>query len=181
MNSEESDCSGHGTLNKVTGLCDCDKGWYKKDCSQQYCPGNCYGNGLCKDGECQCYTDWTSSNCSVRAPKRCLPCVNGSCDPATGECQCLTGWKGDTCSTEDIRKKCPDQCDANGTCNQKTGDCICSLGWSGASCDILQNYSVKGDQQGAPPAVIITLSALFIFLAAWLLYLIFKRRPAAGQ
>ncbi|KYQ88250.1 hypothetical protein DLAC_10942 [Tieghemostelium lacteum] len=63
-----SNCSGHGTC-LTGGTCQCDANWSGLDCSISTlytCENNCSGNGLCENMNCNCFSEYTGPNCSVK-------------------------------------------------------------------------------------------------------------------
>ncbi|XP_009079004.1 PREDICTED: tenascin-N [Acanthisitta chloris] len=88
-------CSGHGSWHGEK--CVCDEPFFGEDCSQQLCPENCSGHGICDTakGICQCHQEFIGEDCSEkRCPGDCSG--NGFCD--TGECYCHDGFFGLDCS-----------------------------------------------------------------------------------
>lgn len=103
------ECNNHGECDD--GICMCEFGWHKSDCSQQ-CPGfaedaECNGNGYCvvntdSNVECVCDAFYYGMDCSVHCPNdgenECGGIDRGTCDKFTGECKCKKGYKGYNCS-----------------------------------------------------------------------------------
>ena len=47
------------------GHCACDAGFQGSSCSDKFCFDNCYGNGLCSDGTCDCQEGWSGEFCGL--------------------------------------------------------------------------------------------------------------------
>eukprot|EP00301_Raphidiophrys_heterophryoidea_P027719 c9793_g1_i1.p1 GENE.c9793_g1_i1~~c9793_g1_i1.p1 ORF type:complete len:1252 (-),score=265.64 c9793_g1_i1:188-3916(-) len=145
-------CSGHGEC--VLGACSCHTGYGSYDCSRklltaedvnqavldaevhdhQNCSANCSGHGRCLQGQCECETGWSLSDCSLLI----LPCPNscsglGVCLP-DGTCQCTRGRTGVDCSQipPAVDTSCAHNCSGNGLCT--LGSCVCIAGYGGADC-----------------------------------------------
>jgi hypothetical protein len=77
-------CSGHGSIDQITGLCNCMTNWHGGDCSRRFCPVG---------------PSWIES--SQEDHQRYRPrveCSNmGLCDEETGKCHCREGYEGRAC------------------------------------------------------------------------------------
>jgi hypothetical protein len=95
------------------------------------CPGDCNGQGTCRNNVCMCSTGFFANDCSqtLSCPSDCSS--NGACQ-ATGTCQCYPGWTGTICTTN---VNCPNNCTSatNGAC-QVSATCTCNPGFTGADC-----------------------------------------------
>ena len=141
-------CSGHGTLNNVTGQCTCDANMTGPGCEVQVCEQDQFGeecSGTCRDcapgqGECDgAGTTFGTGAC------RCKDNYSGA------ECrQCKPGFTGRFCNIT-----CPVGsdlvCSGHGTCvndgialnnNNQAGTCNCVPGYSGNDCSI-ENATLK--------------------------------------
>ncbi|MCH9717940.1 MAG: hypothetical protein K0U52_12800 [Gammaproteobacteria bacterium] len=131
-NPEPDVCSGHGTLDNQTGVCQCDEGWVGHNCSLRPCKKGECGTGVCNvaTGLCVCPLNRAGSSCEgYQCPGNCNG--NGTCDIKTGKCVCNPGFSGDNCLT----LECNPPCVVNqGTCNTRTGLCDCVKGWWGPTC-----------------------------------------------
>uniref|UniRef100_A0A8C2H6W3 Si:dkey-237h12.3 n=1 Tax=Cyprinus carpio TaxID=7962 RepID=A0A8C2H6W3_CYPCA len=93
------------------------------------CPHNCYGNGECVSGTCNCFPGFLGPYCSRAA---CPVLCSGNGQYNGGRCQCYSGWKGIECDVPS--GQCVDaQCGGRGLC--VTGSCICNPGFKGDNCD----------------------------------------------
>ncbi|KAK2891083.1 hypothetical protein Q8A67_013726 [Cirrhinus molitorella] len=93
------------------------------------CPHNCYGNGECVSGTCNCFPGFLGPYCSRAA---CPVLCSGNGQYNSGRCQCYSGWKGIECDVPS--GQCVDaQCGGRGLC--VTGSCICNPGFKGDNCD----------------------------------------------
>ncbi|XP_048031700.1 teneurin-3 isoform X2 [Megalobrama amblycephala] len=93
------------------------------------CPHNCYGNGECVSGTCNCFPGFLGPYCSRAA---CPVLCSGNGQYNSGRCQCYSGWKGIECDVPS--GQCMDaQCGSHGMC--VTGSCICNPGFKGDNCD----------------------------------------------
>uniref|UniRef100_A0A8C2I3V0 Si:dkey-237h12.3 n=1 Tax=Cyprinus carpio TaxID=7962 RepID=A0A8C2I3V0_CYPCA len=93
------------------------------------CPHNCYGNGECVSGTCNCFPGFLGPYCSRAA---CPVLCSGNGQYKGGRCQCYSGWKGIECDVPS--GQCMDaQCGGRGLC--VTGSCICNPGFKGDNCD----------------------------------------------
>jgi len=117
-------CSGNGYCNvNVNGTpqCICTKTGYGGDNCSEYnntaeCPGNpeCYDNGICVNGSCECDEIWEGISCAIlKCPlNNGLICNDrGYCveNETLTYCNCSEGWIGESCelvSTE----YCPNDC-----------------------------------------------------------------------
>ena len=89
------------------------------------CPNNCSEHGICQDQTCQCFENWTGTDCK--------------------RLRFLLGFKltfnsipGSSC---DIRI-CPDQCGnytGKGICDFTSKQCSCSPSYSGVDCSLDEN------------------------------------------
>ncbi|TRY89046.1 hypothetical protein DNTS_022164, partial [Danionella cerebrum] len=93
------------------------------------CPHNCYGNGECVSGSCNCFAGFLGPYCSRAA---CPVLCSGNGQYNSGRCQCYSGWKGIECDVPS--GQCMDaQCGGHGLC--ASGSCICNPGFKGDNCD----------------------------------------------
>jgi hypothetical protein len=114
--SVENTCSGHGSCNAGTGVCDCDDACYSGfECQTQQ---TCAQHGTCAPatGACGCDSGWAAhADCAV-----CDDCHSGA-----------------TCAIADGgRRRCSD----HGACAVDGGGrftaCTCADGYSGADCSV---------------------------------------------
>eukprot|EP00164_Ancoracysta_twista_P009485 GFYU01014049.1.p1 GENE.GFYU01014049.1~~GFYU01014049.1.p1 ORF type:complete len:779 (-),score=186.60 GFYU01014049.1:160-2331(-) len=131
-----NDCSGHGSCNHTSGVCECLQGFTGANCSALVCPGDCSGHGLCDSvtGDCHCGDGWHGPDCGTEDDQP-VPCPDncsgfGTCDPTSGVCACMKGHHGDNCAQKD----CPEGCEGHGDCNENTGVCECNDGYTGEAC-----------------------------------------------
>jgi hypothetical protein len=77
-------CTGHGSIDPTTGLCNCITNWHGGDCSLRYCPvGPSWAEPSQEDHQ--------------RYRPR-VECSNmGICDDFTGKCNCRSGYEGRAC------------------------------------------------------------------------------------
>jgi hypothetical protein len=150
----DDQCSGHGTVDKIRGICTCKESYWgvppdhvqvNGACETLKCPnsngvaypyvsGNaCDGHGVCvpETGECTCSQPYFGHACeSTTCPNDCSG--NGECDITTGQCVCHqtpVKYSGISCEL----MECLASCNApHGECNQNDGKCICKIGYSGA-------------------------------------------------
>ena len=127
---------------------------------------NCSNNGVCIEGQCRCFQNYTGSDCneqiqtsafsSVAALSSTICSSHGEFDYTARRCKCESGWSGSDCSRNDncLDKACtvcrngfgglfcldrtPLRCDPR--CNEHgvcmNGTCTCSPGYHGRHCDI---------------------------------------------
>uniref|UniRef100_A0A8C6UXY3 Fibronectin type-III domain-containing protein n=1 Tax=Neogobius melanostomus TaxID=47308 RepID=A0A8C6UXY3_9GOBI len=99
----------------------------QKYCSQTKCPNNCFGRGVCVEGNCICDPSWSGLDCSeVICPSNCF--AHGRC--VNGTCFCDEGYSGVDCRV----RTCVNNCHGNGFCVQ--GKCVCTAGYSGEDCSL---------------------------------------------
>lgn len=156
-------CSGHGTVNKITGICTCQEDWWGAApndiqrggaCEERKCYGGggqevglkferpssnaCNGRGACnpENGKCACVSPYFGVMCEkTGCPTDCNNGANGKCDSVTGLC---------SCNQSPIKyagpschfMECPADCGrpTGGECDRNDGHCICKMGFSGLSC-----------------------------------------------
>jgi teneurin len=118
---------------------------------------NCSNNGVCIDGKCMCFNNYTGVDCSQQLTPLASVCSNhGEFDYATKSCQCYaswqepdcsvhencadkrctqckSGWSGDRCMTR-VPHACDPRCAQHGIC--VNGTCNCSPGYQGRHCSI---------------------------------------------
>ena len=91
--------------------------------------------------QCNCYNEWTGSNCNTKAGDLddCVDrCSNGQGECLTNTktgpneetfvCHCFHPYTGPTCAAS----MCPKHCNGRGKCLQD--GCKCSSGWTGSGC-----------------------------------------------
>lgn len=158
----DTDCTGHGTCNSATGVCNCNEGWSGRGCEIPNCPGtpDCSGHGTCNRAAtpyCSCNVGWMGAACNVPCVKgtpsrnnqgdyicNCETCYSGvSCDEecsgrgncTNNTCDCgFDGWRGNLCQL----RGCPGwktDCTGHGSC-LVDGTCFCNPGWTGKGCEI---------------------------------------------
>lgn len=98
-------CSGHGSCNRLTGICKCDPMWFLDNCSSSVCPISPFGLRDCNP-------------------------PFGSCNPLIPACECVPGSYGETCEF----KTCDGNCTGNGSCDPTSGVCTCEYPWGGPTC-----------------------------------------------
>lgn len=114
---------------------------------------DCYGNGLCFSGSCECAPGWgileggeQIKNFTGRRPNDCrdkvcpVPCgEHGIC--TNGVCLCQQGWMGPNCKDP----ACPEGCNGHGQCTFQSphspGQCQCDYGWGGGACNRVALYT----------------------------------------
>ena len=112
----------HGKCSKFTATCECDEGYYGKDCSlserMDYCSshpcqneGQCYNNKNSESYTCMCPFGHKGDNCEI-SPEPCenFGCYKGTCKLlfTLPSCECDEGWTGEKCDREVL------DADANG-------------------------------------------------------------------
>ena len=58
-------CSGHGTCEVESGLCNCLDGYTGASCAIVVCPNTCNGHGRCGSYGCSCQAGWTGITCGT--------------------------------------------------------------------------------------------------------------------
>jgi len=98
-------------------------------CEKKQCASSCNNNGLCSDGLCVCFANYTGSLCdTLQCPYNCsYDTGNGHCiyqaDGVTPDkCECTDGWTGDDCKTTKTKP-----CNENTDCSSCTDSPGC--GW----------------------------------------------------
>lgn len=135
----------------------CFPGYEGKFCDKKTCAGNCSNNGVCLNGKCICFSNFTGSDCAQLIQSTYSLCSNnGEFDYQTKSCHCSKGWLEPDCSRNEncLDKSCnickngwsglncqlkvPFSCDSR--CNEHgicvNGTCNCSPGFQGRNCDI---------------------------------------------
>ncbi|XP_036379403.1 teneurin-4-like isoform X6 [Megalops cyprinoides] len=93
------------------------------------CPSNCFGNGDCVSGTCQCFPGFRGPDCGRAS---CPVLCSGNGQYLKGRCMCHIGWKGMECDVP--TNQCIDvTCSSHGTCIM--GTCICNPGYKGDNCE----------------------------------------------
>ena len=145
-------CSGHGTYNSTSLLCECEIGYLGNDC-QFICDDTdtCGGNGQCNDkGQCDCNAGFVGTHCESGC-HRDIDC-NGHGDCSTcGFCICDPCYSGPDCSIEcsnfgscvanqcecddcHLGVLCESECNYHGTCDPSYNNCTCDANWGDAKC-----------------------------------------------
>ena len=145
-------------------------GFGGKSCELKTCDGggsgaeNCSNNGVCVDGQCRWFHNYTGVDCSELAAallsstssSSSICSGHGEFDYARRECTCSRGWSGPDCSQnancldkactqcrngyaglrclERVPLQCDSRCNEHGVC--LNGTCTCSPGFHGRHCDI---------------------------------------------
>jgi hypothetical protein len=128
-------CSGHGTVNKKTGICTCDPDWWGPPpneiqigggCEEMKCPGG--GNNVAAGLK---FPRTSDAACNRR----------GTCSPYTGLCACSSEHDGVMCELE----SCPSDCmnGENGSCDTNEGKCNCNTdsqgrAYGGPACERIE-------------------------------------------
>ncbi|XP_035389963.1 teneurin-4 isoform X2 [Electrophorus electricus] len=93
------------------------------------CPSNCFGNGDCVAGICNCFLGFRGLDCGRAS---CPVLCSGNGQYLKGRCMCHSGWKGPECDVP--TNQCMDvTCSGHGTCI--VGTCICNPGYKGEHCE----------------------------------------------
>ncbi|XP_055694712.1 teneurin-m isoform X5 [Lutzomyia longipalpis] len=126
------DCSGHGTFNLDTQVCNCEAKWSGDDCSKELCDLDCGQHGRCVGETCSCNVGWGGEYCNMKlCDSRCNE--HGQCK--NGTCLCVSGWNGKHCTIEG----CPSGCSTHGQCrvgSEGLWECRCFEGWDGPDCAV---------------------------------------------
>lgn len=146
-------CSGSGTWNSSSLLCDCKTSFVGYDC-QFYCENDitCRGNGICNEnGQCECNEGFVGTHCDSQCHRDTDCSGNGECSTC-GSCVCDPCFSGPDCSVEcggfgtcvanqclcdncHLGIQCESECNGQGTCNASSL-CSCSPNWGGDKCTI---------------------------------------------
>jgi hypothetical protein len=157
-------CSGHGTVDKITGICTCQADWWGEapndiqrggGCEERKCYGGggqevglkferpssnvCNGRGACNpvDGTCSCVAPYFGVMCEkTKCPADCNNGLNGACDTVKGLCSCKQSPIKFS-GPSCMYMDCPADCGrpSGGECDRNDGHCICRMGYSGLSCE----------------------------------------------
>jgi len=157
-------CSGHGTINKITGICTCQEDWWGAapnaiqrggGCEERKCYGGggqevglkferpssnaCNGRGACNpvDGTCSCVSPYFGTMCEkTKCPVDCNNGLNGECDTVKGLCSCKQSPIKYS-GPSCMFRDCPADCGrpSGGECDRNDGHCICKMGYSGLYCE----------------------------------------------
>ena len=126
-------------------ICQCHDDYNGEDCSKLSCSEDCGVNGVCQEGQCQCFQGWEGLTCNITkaitteticmdallAEEATCPTDCGAHSKCIrGQCQCEEGWEGDSCE----KRSCDPRCTLHGTCHD--GHCQCSQGWYGTHCTL---------------------------------------------
>lgn len=145
-------CSGHGTYNTSTLLCECNTGYVGYDC-QFYCDdaSTCDGNGVCNDqGQCECNPGFVGTHCESQCHRdvdcnshgECSTCGYCICDPCYSgpdcsiECSGFGSCVANQCVCDDchLGVLCESECNYHGTCDPVNANCTCDANWGDAKC-----------------------------------------------
>jgi len=110
------ECSGRGTCDFETGLCQCFPGFTGVGCRRTTCPNSCSGHGVCLNDDTVNY----------HAPTATLPSDDGDintwgnlwAESKFQSCRCDGGWGGHDCSL----RQCPRGDDPETACDEDLGD-----------------------------------------------------------
>lgn len=93
----------------------------------------CSGNGVCKDGICNCASGYSGINCENKTDAcKDIVCQNGG-QCVNGSCNCPTGYSGKFCEVKDDPCKSI-SCMNGGVCVD--GTCQCPVGYEGTRCEL---------------------------------------------
>lgn len=105
------------------------------------CPNDCSGNGVCEELGCYCDPGWSENDCSTETACR-LDCNDhGQCDEY--ECVCYAGYYGAYCQG---LIGCPNNCTSasQGIC-QDSSECLCYSGYTGEDCSLREDWKLCQD------------------------------------
>lgn len=162
----------------------CYSGFGGKTCELRACRvENCSNNGVCVNGECRCFHNYTGSDCSLlelaqtNSLSSSICSGHGEFDYSSRRCACSLGWTGPDCSLnancldkscaqcrngyaglfclDRVPLQCDSRCNEHGVC--VNGTCTCSPGFHGRHCDISKKLRV----------IKIALDFLFVLIKLW--------------
>ncbi len=141
------DCSGHGACHASSaGGCVCHPGWTGTNCAtEEVCPDDCSGNGVCNDGSCFCFKGFAGDSCAFsvedgKEAERRKNCIN----PSVGDDPAALALVPKVMSKE-TGVESPAPCSGHGVCgygmspapgeDKSFGRCLCMPGYLGDYCE----------------------------------------------
>jgi hypothetical protein len=141
------DCSGHGACHASSaGGCVCHPGWTGTNCAtEEVCPDDCSGNGVCNDGSCFCFKGYAGDSCAFsvedgKEAERRKNCVN----PDVGDDPAALA-RVPKIRSKETGGESPAPCSGHGVCGYEMspapgsgkayGRCLCMPGYLGDYCE----------------------------------------------
>ncbi|XP_075677439.1 teneurin transmembrane protein Ten-m isoform X1 [Dermatophagoides pteronyssinus] len=97
--------------------------------TEELCPFNCRGHGVCIAGHCKCDPGYNGESCDLMT---CPVLCSGRGQYLNGECVCNSGWKGKECQIREDECEVSN-CNGHGDCID--GTCHCFSGYKGDHCE----------------------------------------------